>query len=445
MIDNNKLLAKNVLGSFFIKGIGMMLSIVAMPLYMDYFSSSKSLGLWFTILSVLSWILALDMGIGNGLRNHLTKAMALQEKERCRQLISSAYAMLGSITLLVILALVIALPLLNFNSFFNISGNVISSSALRNCILITLVGIVLSFFLRIANSLLYALQLAAINNLNSLITNILMVAFLFIVPPSTNDEVNLEIIAIAYALIINLPLIITTILIFSRSQLKDSKPSFRYISWEASKQVLSLGLTFLFLQVLYMIITVTNEWLITYFFDVSYCVDYQIYYRIFSLFGTLFGLALSPMWSAITKALAENRYGWIIKLQRILYIMAFTLIALQIAILPVLQVVINIWLREKAIIINYSVASCFILYSVVSIWISVQSTIVAGLGTLKVQLYGYTFAVLFKTISIAILAQYTDNWVVVVLMTAFSLLPYSIVQPIVLRKKINELQLKSKF
>lgn len=92
----------------------------------------------------------------------------------------------------------------------------------------------------------------------------------------------------------------------------------KYVTSNAVKAVLGLGISFFVVQVMYMIITVTNEWFISKFFSPKHCVDYQIYFRLFALVGSLIMLAMSPLWSAITKAYSMKRYRWIIKLQNVL-------------------------------------------------------------------------------------------------------------------------------
>lgn len=436
---DNKRLANNIFGSFAIKGLGLIINLVSMPLYLSFFEDSKALGLWFAILSVLNWILAFDMGIGNGLRNHLTTAIAHKNSLLCKQLVSSAYALLGAITIFVIILLCIIVPIIDFNVIFNIPVSVVSPQGMRICIAVTLVGIVLSFFLRLVNSILYALQLAAINNLNHLATNAFIVLFLLFAKPLHTSEENLILMGGAYALVINFPLIITTILVFSRTVLKNSLPSFAYITKESSHYVFSLGVKFLVVQILYMIITVTNDWFISYFYGAEHCVDYQIYYKIFSLCSTLLILALSPVWSAVTKALAEKRIAWLIKAQRLIYIAAFGLSLLQILIIPFLQSIINLWLKDKAIEINLITAGYFVLYSITTIWIAVQSTFAAGLGELKVQTYGFLFAAFSKIVGIVLLSRIIDDWAIVVLVTSLGLIPYCIVQPFVIRHRIKAL------
>ena len=74
------------------------------------------------------------------------------------------------------------------------------------------------------------------------------------------------------------------------------------------------------------------------------------------------------------------------------------------------------------------------------IWVAIQSTIVAGLGTLKTQLRLYVFAAIFKILFIVFVSQVTDDWSVVILATALGLLPYCIYQPREVRKQLIKLE-----
>ena len=60
--------------AFGVKGLALLVSFFSMPLYIKYFGNDEALGLWYTILSLLSWVQICDLGLGNGLRNRLTEA-----------------------------------------------------------------------------------------------------------------------------------------------------------------------------------------------------------------------------------------------------------------------------------------------------------------------------------------------------------------------------------
>lgn len=443
-IKNNKGIVANIIAAFGIKGLGLIMNMLSMPLYMDYFDNNLVLGLWFTILTVLNWILSFDVGIGNGLRNHLTKALAQKNYEEGKQLTSSAFASLGLITLLFTLVVFGFLPHIDWNSVFNISSGIVSTNTLEKCVSITMVGIMVSFFLNIVRGILYALQLSSIVNLLHLLTSILLVVYLFVATEQGAIDAKLESISTAYATIINIPYLFALIYVFLFSEMKHCRPKLNAISKNATKNVMGLGITFFICQIMYMVITVTNEWFISKFFSPEHCVDYQIYFRLFSLVGSLIMLAMSPLWSAITKAYTQKRYHWIIKLQKVLYYIAFISIIAECLLIVFMQPLINFWLGERAIEVNYYIAAYFLLYGVIMIWVTIQSTIVAGLGTLNTQLRFYLFAAIFKIVFIIIAAQFSANWEIVILITSIGLLPYCFYQPMVIKKELKTLELQLK-
>lgn len=441
-IKNNRGIVANIAAAFGIKGLGMLVSMLSMPLYIDYFNNSMVLGLWFTILTVVNWVLSFDVGIGNGLRNHLTKALTQKDYEECKRLISSAFVSLGIITILFVAVVYALVPIVDWNTIFNISTDFVSNDIIAKCVAITMAGIMVSFFLQIVKGILFAMQFSSIVNLLQLLTNSLLVLFLFVAPEYVSMEAKLELISVVYAIIINIPPFLALLCIFYFSEMKYCRPSLKYITKGALKAVIGLGMSFFTIQVMYMLITVTNEWFISSFFSPEYCVDYQVYSRLFAIVGSLIMLAMSPLWSAITKAYTQKRYIWIIKLQKVLYWLALACILIECLLIVLLQPIIDLWLGERAVEVNYLTASFFLLYGVIMIWVAIQSTIVAGLGYLKTQLRFYLFAAIFKIITITTVSQYTNDWSIVVLVTAVGLLPYCIYQPIEVKKELKRLELQ---
>lgn len=76
MGSNSKIFAINSIASVGVKIGAIFVALFTTPAYIRYFDNNEILGAWFTILSILNWILYCDMGIGNGLRNSLVYAIA---------------------------------------------------------------------------------------------------------------------------------------------------------------------------------------------------------------------------------------------------------------------------------------------------------------------------------------------------------------------------------
>lgn len=435
--DKDKVVIKNIVAAFAIKGGALLISFFSLPAYIRYFDNKEVLGVWFTILSVLIWILSFDFGIGNGLRNKLVGALVRNDKTEVKQNISSAYFVIGGIALLVTSLGFIVFPHINWNSIFNISETVISPATMLFMVTCVFFTIMLQFFLRLISFVLYALQKSALNNLMALITSATQLMFVLLLP-SVNTETNIKVLSIVNLLCVNVPLFVATIIIFA-TKLKGCHPSLRFLNNSAARGILQLGGVFFWNQIMYTLITGTNSILITKFIGPGSVVDYQIYYRLFSVPGMLFMLALTPMWSAITKAFEEKDGAWINKYFKLLNRLIIVVVLCVFLIVPFLQIIVNIWLRENTISINYINAMIFALFGSVFIYVSVLATFACGIGKMKLQAIFFTVGIGVKFVLIYIGLALYNNWIIIVLSDIIILLPYCLFQQIALKKQFSVL------
>lgn len=431
--ENNKIILYNLVFSFFVKGLSLVVSILTTPAYIKYFNNDLTLGIWFTINSVIVWILNLDLGIGNGLRNHLSRALVEKNDTETKKYISSAYISVGFVCVVISLIFMSIFKYVDWNVIFNIKSSVVSSEAMLLTIKIMFSGIMFQMFLRLISSVLFAVQKSAVNGFIHLCTTLITLIFVLAMPSKDNDT-NIITMAVVHVLAVSLPLIITTIVVFSRTELKNCIPSIKYFSIKHTKQVLSLGVMFLIVQVLYMLIMSTNEYLITLFCTSDDVVDYQIYYKPFSAFGTLFMLVLAPVWSVVTKALAEKKVDWIKTLYNRLIILAFIGMCLSFMIIPMLQFLIDIWIGEGYIKVNIWYATVFTLLSSFIMFNSVLSSFANGLGDVKTQAVCFGIGAVSKVPVAFILIHLTGSWIGVVLSNVVAIGIYILIQPIYINK-----------
>ncbi len=426
---------KNTTGAFLVKGAALVVSLMATPAYIRFFSDQEILGIWFTILSVLTWILNFDLGIGNGLRNKLTVALTENDDDAIKAYISSAYWMIGLIVFVITVGGLFLIPYIDWNAFFNIESTIISTQDLGIAVRYAFISIMLQFFLRLISSVLYALQKAAINNLISLVTSILLLLFAWAAPSGTPLQ-SLKLFSVAHIVCANLPLLIATILVFT-GKLKKYKPRIKYFNKKATKEVLSLGGIFFVCQILYMVIANTNEFFVTRYTNPANVVDYQIYYKIFSLPSILYMLALTPVWSAVSKAVAEKDQQWLQRINSSILKISLLAIVGEFCIIPIFPVVLNVWLGTEAIAVNFFYAFAFALFGATMIFQSGVSTLACGVGKMKLQAACYMLGVIAKFIIIDVGIKLTGEWIIVVLANAIILIPYCILQQLALNESFS--------
>ncbi|WP_127579949.1 lipopolysaccharide biosynthesis protein [Paenibacillus koleovorans] len=433
---NTRRVISNVINSVLVKGFAILIGFLTIPAYMRYFEDNKLLGVWFTILSVLSWILNFDLGIGNGLRNRIVVTIAKNDEMGTRKYISSAYIFLTVVALGVFSIIFLISLTIPWNKVFDISDQIINADELRIAIIIVIVGIMLQFILRLVSSILYALQESSIPNLLTLITNIFILIFVSICNIN-GDSYNIILLALVYLFSVNLPLLTATIIVFL-TRLKAVLPSIRYFDMVYAIDTLKVGGVFLGLQLEAMIINNTSIFLITWLIGSIYVVEYNVYFKIFSLSTAVYSLITLPIWSAITKAKSENDYRWIKKTTRVLQLIAVIFIVAQFAFFPIMQDLFDVWLKENSINVNKNIMILFAIEQGIMIWSGIYASICSGLNEMKWQFVLMTVGACLIFPLTIIFTSLFPTYYGVILAHSVSLLPYCIGQTVWLERYIRK-------
>ena len=436
--ENSRAVMLNILGAFVVKGAALIVTLLTTPAYIRYFDDNNALGLWYTLLSVIIWILNFDFGIGNGLRNKLATSLAQKDDVASKRYISSAYISVGVVVLVTIIASLISFDLINWNKVFNISTSIVSAQAIKLSVKIIFIGIMVQFLLRLVSSILYAMQLSSLNNFLTLLTTIINLVYISIADSRGNDK-NLIAMSIVHIFAVNIPLLVTTVLIFSK-KLKNMRPKISEFNIKYATQVLGLGGMFFLVQIFYMIIVNTNEYLITYMTESANVVEYQVYYKLTTLIGTLITLAFAPVWSAVTKAFAENKYEWIKKLYKRLLIIGALTCVFEFIMIPFLQVIMNIWLGESSIIVDYRIGFVFAILGSLMVLSGILSVFANGTCKLKPQIICFGIGALLKVPLSLVLVKSLDSWIGIIIFVEIALAGYVIVQAASLHKLFKNIK-----
>lgn len=434
--ENDRIVFLNILGSFLVKGGSLFLNLFTIPAYMRFFNDNAVYGIWLTILSVLTWILYFDVGISHGLRNNLIEPIVNKNWKAIKEYISSAYISVTLIAAGLALAFVGLIVVMDWNKFFNIGIDVVDADTLRLVVGIAVIGILLQFIFRTITSVLYALQKSFVPNMLNLISSASLLMFV-IVCPSKDVKTNLLTLVTANVITVNLPLVIATFIIFNKV-LKGCAPSISTFNMQSARAIMGLGGAFFFLQILQMLLMNTNEFIITNMISPAYVVEYQMYFKLFNVISTVFSLAIVPIWSAIAKAKAENNYIWIRSMHNKLMLMGILGISFEFLLIPVLQFVMNLWLGEGVLEVNYVTALLFALMNGLFMWMTFESNVTNGLGELTIQKVFVGGGMILKFAVVLVFARIIKDYRIVILANILAILPYCIVQPLWMRKYLDK-------
>lgn len=428
---------RNIVYAYIIKGAAVIIGVLLVRAYMKYFSSNSVLGIWYTILSIISWVINFDLGIGQGLRNISVKAINNKDIIGLKRLISSSYITILFLAVFIFVVGTIATFIVDWNQFFHISRDLISNRILRISILISLAGILIQMVLKLITSLLNAMEKTALTNMLTLSTNIIIVLFV-VLYHGKNNACNLLALAIAYFVALILPYVLASIVAYSR-ELKSVRPDFLMFDKKFSGRVLLLGGKFFLAQIMLMVITVTNEAFITRLVSVDQVVIYQVYNKLFSTLLLLFSLITNPFWSAIARKWQVKEYASVKKMYKGL-VASSGMWSLGVVLLCLcIQPIVNIWLGDSTIHIDAISNVIFGIYTIIMLYAYAHAAVSNALSRLKLQIICYTVAAILKYPICVLLLKFRADWSAIVLANSLIMFPYIILQPILLRNSFRKI------
>ena len=424
--QNNKIILKNSVGAFAINGASLLVSLASAPALIHYFNNNEVLGIWFTMLSVLVWFLNFDLGIGNGIRNQLTKDLTLKDEISAKTTISSGFFSIGIVSIVLIIVGVVLISLIDLNWLFNVSNKLLSAHTLHIATIAIFVAVMIRFTLTFVSSIFYSMQKSAINSFLSLFVQVLQFVFVLLFH-FENIENSLVYLSVSYIFITNLPVIIAGVYVFIKP-LKQCRPNINFINKNRVKGIIGIGGIFFVCQIAYMLIVNTNEFLVTKLYGASYTTEYSFYYKVTSIVAMMVSLGMTPIWSVVTKALAEKNYFWLNKLYVNIKRIGWIIIAFQFLLIPFMQYIMDFWLGKGIVIIRIETAIAFAVFGSTFVISSMLSTIVCGMARMKIQTICYSVGVILKLIVDFSLYTIYPHWDLIVWSNVLVLIPYIIVQ-----------------
>ena len=291
--------------SLFLKAINIAVNFLLVPMSIGFIGSEKY-GIWLAISSIFTWFSLFDLGFGHGLRNKLTESLANENIKLSKIYVSTTYAIVSVISVVVFLVLLVVNALVDWSSILNVS--IEFSNDLSFLFIILLSFFSLQLVLRLITTILFAKQKPSIPPLIFLIGNIISLILLFIVKEKANGDL------ITISLIMGAPSILILILsnfFFFHKKYFNIKPSINFIKKKYFTKIGKLGVNFFILQLEVIIIFQMVNFLIIKFFSADEVVIYNLAFKYFSVIQILFAIMMNVYWSAITEALEKKDFDWI--------------------------------------------------------------------------------------------------------------------------------------
>jgi O-antigen/teichoic acid export membrane protein len=375
---------REVLYSILIQGFSVITGFLYVPLLLDYLTQEKY-GIWLTLTSILGWFSFLDLGMGNGLRNKLTVALANGDFGLGKKLVSTTYALLICIFCVVLFVFHLSNFFLNWNSILN-------TKTIDNSELYILTSIVFTFFiLRFIFQIISVVYLAdqKPSSVKMIETSGSVFSFL-IVLILTRVTLNGDLILLG-TIISVIPVIlffVVTIVAF-KTKYKKLKPTVKDIDFKVSKGILNLGAKFFFMQISFIIVFTTSNFFIAQFYGPEEVTVFNIAFKYFKIPIMIFSIFMSPLWSAVTDAYAKSDYAWLKKTLKYSNMLTALFSVGVILMVFISNWVYKIWIGDK-VIIPIGLTVSLGIYTIIDLFITPYSYFINGMGKLRVAVI-FTF------------------------------------------------------
>jgi len=380
---------KNIVASFLIKGISVLIAFYMVPLTIGYVQKEQY-GIWLTLSSVVGWFSFFDIGLGLGLRNRLAEAMANDEWEKAKIYVSSTYAILGFIVSSVLILFFIVEPWLNWQTILNTQS--VESSELRLVAIATFSFFCINFIFGLIDSIFYAYQKPAYKGIIRLVSNIITLAIIVVLTKTTQG--SLFYLALTLGISPMIVLIFVSIFMF-KGEFRPIAPSFVYVRKKYFKDLVGLGARFFLLSLSGIIIFSTDNIIITQLFGPGEVPAYAVAHKYFGLITVGFSFILVPTWSAHTEAYAKNDINWVTSIIKKLIRIWYLLIIISFLMFAVSDIFYGIWVPQIQVSPVLSGVVC--LYVIVLAWNNIFINFINGVGKIQLQLI---LSVIFAIVNI---------------------------------------------
>lgn len=420
---------KNIVGSFLIKGISILISFLLVPVTIGYVNA-ELYGVWITIASVMTWVNVLDLGFTQGLKNKLIEALANSDYKRGKTLISTTYVMMLVIFLPMCLVIEILIPFVNWADLLNV--NFLYSKDVTIVMHVVIALACLQMIINVIVSVIAAFQQVALSNSFSVIGNILSLCLIIILRYLCAPSL------LALSLTLGaMPIIVTIIasLILYNGKFKIVAPSWDSINMKYTKELFNLGYKFFIINVQVVVLYLSTNVLMSNISSPIEVTRYNIAYRLLSISMMAYTIITSPLWPAYTDAYARGDYDWMTsmrkKMMKVLSLSVLGSIALVVLSTPLYRV----WIGSE-IDIPIQMTLIVALYVSIFCWQNLNGTIIVAMSKIKLNVIILTIGMLVHLPLSITLSKWLGCYGVIVSMTSITFV-YALVYHIQVKKLLN--------
>lgn len=421
---------KNIVGSAFLKGVSILISFLLVPMTIGYVSD-ELYGVWLTLSSIMTWFGFFDIGFSQGLKNKLTEALAINDWEKGKSLVSSTYFFIIIVFVPLCVILTLLVPHIDWTKLLN--TNPIYEADIQKALNALVVFFCLKMIINVIVSVVAAFQKVALSSSFEVIGQFLAFIMIFIMTKTTPPSlINL---CFAFSAMPILVAFVASIILYSK-QFSKISPSIKFVKKENIKDIFNLGYKFFLINIQVVVLYQSTNVLISNVSSPLQVTSYNIAYKYLNIAMMAYTIITSPLWPAYTDAYVKNDYTWMKNMRnRMLRILALSVAACAFLVL-ISKPVYYVWIGDKADI-PFVMTVLVGLYVCCYCWMNLNGTLLVGMGKIQVETIITVFGMLVHIPFSLFLSRYIGPYGVIISMIIINM-TYAIIMNIQVNKLLNK-------
>lgn len=362
------------------KALSMLVPIITVRITFNYLGE-ELYGLWNAVVSFFALFAFADLGLGTGLQSGLSKAYGKNNPELCQKLVSSTFAMLLIVTLVLLTVFMLIFPMVDWGALMNAKTQFAISSAGS-----VVLAIVISRLLSVSLNVVQRTQLALQEGYDSYIWQSIgsifsLVSVVFVSYLGLSPLIMIWVSSMCTPFIAAMNMLIY--FCFIR---KELRPQIKYVDLNIIKIQLKIGFQFLILSILTTLGLSLDNFIVASAISLTEAATYSILYKVTNLIGVLSSMISQSLWGATGEAMARHENAWVWKIiKKTSTYLLFISLAASLGVILLLKPAMYFLLGQT---IDYSiwlvVGMCLV--QVQLAFISPFFTVLNSLGLVKIQI-----------------------------------------------------------
>ncbi len=376
--ERTNIIIRNVALSSLVKGVNILISLILVPLTINYVSA-ELYGIWLSLSTIVTWFSFFDVGFGLGLRNKLTTALALKKIKYGKILVSTTYALMSLIFFAVGIIVYVGCRYVDWPFLLSISPeyNDIVVSSFQ----IVAVAFCLRMVLQIVGNVCQAYQMTALAGFIDMMGN--AIALLFMVLLTKTFAPNLVYLSTALCIAPLIAYLAANVVLYL-IKFREVSPSINYVRKFVLGDILNLGFKFFLIQIVCVILFQTTNFIVSHFCGPEQVTVYNIAFKYLNVALFVFSIIQSPIWSAFNDAYALHDYTWMRNIYKKILLLIVVGELCLVGLVIISPIVYKLWIGDS-VQIPFKVTVLVAFYAGIQLINSMHAMVLNGMGKIRLQ------------------------------------------------------------